>query len=809
MTKSLFLLLLFPVLALSQGSTNDYLLSQKPASGPLVVRPVTPAVGRLLGWPASINTPAAITLGTSLSITGTTLNAIPAWGDLTGIPAAITTLSSATAAGLALMDDADAAAQRTTLGLGTLATQSGTFSGTSSGINSGDITITDTDTFDFGLASQVLTGSVRLQMSLTSDASGIKLSGDSASPGNSKVYGTDGSGTKGWYAASGDMTKSVYDPRGLNTVTGLPGTNDGAQTGGLGGQLSFVGGNAGPSAGEDGGAAGGFESNGGIGTGGLTGGSGGSVSASAYESNRGGNVNTSASSFLRGGDINTSGGGDINTSGTGSIGLGATGTRTTLNGAASSDWTLTLPTGAGTNGQVLQTNGSGTTSWATVSSGLTIGTTAITGGTSGRLLTSGTTVGELTLGTGVSTFLGTPTLANFNTALSDADVATTGANTYTGLQQFSGTTHAGLRLNNLTTAERDALTGAAGMAVWNTTDGRLQLHNGSGWTSGMVRLSGDTMTGALAITQGTANTGILTSTGYSLTGSNATPMIDLAGTWNTSGTPTAIKLNITNTASNSASSLIDVQSGGTSRFKVLATGGTTLGGGASSPLSIVSSTGTVNFFATGDGSLLQDKSVVLPVNGYVRFGFVGSNDPIITGASSSLTISQITSFQLGANTATNGATAPAQTIKGPNATGTTSTGGSLTLAGGTGTSAGGEVIITTAATTTQTERARFSSAGVTIGASGTAIASVISNTATLDFPSTSSHDASALTITVTGAAVGDVVAIGIPNGSVGTTGVFFGWVSAADTVTIRYCNTHNGGAVDPASGTFRATVIKH
>ncbi len=41
--------------------------------------------------------------------------------------------------------------------------------------------------------------STKFQMSITSDSSGMKLSGDQSSPGNVYVYATNGSGTKGWY----------------------------------------------------------------------------------------------------------------------------------------------------------------------------------------------------------------------------------------------------------------------------------------------------------------------------------------------------------------------------------------------------------------------------------------------------------------------------------------------------------------------------------------------------------------------------------------------------------------------------------
>lgn len=65
-----------------------------------------------------------------------------------------------------------------------------------------------------------------------------------------------------------------------------------------------------------------------------------------------------------------------------------------------------------------------------------------------------------------------------------------------------------------------------------------------------------------------ANAEAVVSTGYSLTGSNAQSLVDLSGTWNTTGTPTAIKLNVTDTASNAASKLLDLQVGGTSKVYI-------------------------------------------------------------------------------------------------------------------------------------------------------------------------------------------------------------------------------------------------
>ena len=89
---------------------------------------------------------------------------------------------------------------------------------------------------------------------------------------------------------------------------------------------------------------------------------------------------------------------------------------------------------------------------------------------------------------------------------------------------------------------------------------------------------------------------------------------------------------------------------------------------------------------------------------------------------------------------------------------------------------------------------------------GTVVANILSATATLDFPSIGSNDTETLTITVTGAVAGDSVFLGCPAGlDAGL--IFCASVTAADTVTVRMHNS-SGGSIDPASATFRATVIR-
>ena len=87
-----------------------------------------------------------------------------------------------------------------------------------------------------------------------------------------------------------------------------------------------------------------------------------------------------------------------------------------------------------------------------------------------------------------------------------------------------------------------------------------------------------------------------------------------------------------------------------------------------------------------------------------------------------------------------------------------------------------------------------------------ATARVLRATATLDFPSISAQSQQELTVTVTGAAVGDPAMVAppaAPNASL----VYWAYVSATNTVTVRAVNP-TAGAIDPASASFTVMVLK-
>lgn len=100
---------------------------------------------------------------------------------------------------------------------------------------------TTTWTFVSGVSAKV---EVITQQSVSSDASGVKLNGDSATPGNSKYYGTNSSGTKGFFdlPGGGGGSITVETQSGTPLVTGVTTikVSDGTLTDDGGGVVSIV-----------------------------------------------------------------------------------------------------------------------------------------------------------------------------------------------------------------------------------------------------------------------------------------------------------------------------------------------------------------------------------------------------------------------------------------------------------------------------------------------------------------------------------------------------------------------------------------
>jgi hypothetical protein len=196
--------------------------------------------------------------------------------------------------------------------------------------------------------------------------------------------------------------------------------------------------------------------------------------------------------------------------------------------------------------------------------------------------------------------------------------------------------------------------GADGASTWEAISGKPSTFAPSAHTHPATEVTGlsavatsgsasDLSTGTLALAQldalvaidnqnnnftvgqtitAAANTSALTAS-YSVTGANTTPLLDLTGTWNTTGVARGILLNVTDTASASGSLFADFRVGGTSRFSVSKTGSVLVSNGTGTYTSAnpfltlrnASSNSTVFFPGAIDGA------VGVSVGGVTRFFF--------------------------------------------------------------------------------------------------------------------------------------------------------------------------------------------
>jgi len=134
--------------------------------------------------------------------------------------------------------------------------------------------------------------------------------------------------------------------------------------------------------------------------------------------------------------------------------------------------------------------------------------------------------------------------------------------------------------------------------------------------------------GGLPLTGGTLtpppDTSALVITGYSVSGSGTTPAINVSGTWNTTGIADLAVFDVTNTASNAISRLIDLRVGGTSQFQVLRGGAVSQRG----PVLVLSATAIPAGGTAGSGFRFFQTT---------NFGiFGGSGAPTLAAAKGSL-----------------------------------------------------------------------------------------------------------------------------------------------------------------------------
>lgn len=431
-------------------------------------------------------------------------------------------------------------------------------------------------------------------------------------------------------------------------------------------------------------------------------------------------------------------------------------------------------------------------------------------------------------------------------------------NTFTAKQSFSGVDHVGLCLQSLTTAQYNALTPSNGDLFRDSTTDRIDARLTRGTVELVDTAGGQTINGALtvggtlatggsigignyfpsrhtqvagaydAVWMSTSNSGIIgeTTSGFRAVNLSANAVRANGGGWQCQDTTRNCWIVATGyeasangfaifnapatAGSASFSELFAVRTTGTNVTNLTASGTVTATGAGTHTF------GTTNTVTMAAGTLTAN-NVTLNAAGILRVGpnhriFDGNDGYAYFQAYGTNVLSWSTGVVLleTGRMAFRGVNNPAfiGSIRGST---TNREGISVLNAASTTVFAAVEAAVfdnPTGITTVGNSTFGVSVPGTLRVGGGTIVTNILSATATLNFSSVAVNSFADLTITVTGAALGDTVSVGVPNGSLLNDISFFGWVSAADTVTIRCSNVSSTTARDPASGTFRATVIK-
>ncbi|MDO6435240.1 hypothetical protein Q4E93_31780 [Flavitalea sp. BT771] len=241
-----------------------------------------------------------------------------------------------------------------------------------------------------------------------------------------------------------------------------------------------------------------------------------------------------------------------------------------------------------------------------------------------------------------------------------------------------------------------------------------------------------------------------------------------------------------------------------------------------------------NIQNTGTGGQASSDIVATANNGtetsnYINMGINGGNynnaTNILSGANNGYLYSAGQDFLIGNSTAaksmiffTGGIATTNEVMRidgsGNVGIGVTAPTASLHLAAGTATAGTAPLKLSSGTSLTTPEDGAVEYDGtnyfVSTGSTRYTLAKTLTATAALNFAATLPGASATLTITVTGAADGDAVSLGVPNAAASIGGAqYSAYVSAANTVTVKLFNTNGITTIDPPSATFRVSVLKY